>query len=210
MAWLGFGISLTVLILVWCVNALVFASIGGSGHENRLITSLYMLLFLVGTVLGIIGFIFSIVGLVSANKNCLKKWPGVCGIIFCIAGILSVFAPVAVAGAIRDKTLTIEQAEAQEVEAQDPEAKTNEKVVIALDYVNVYCYDNRNGKDKAPAKMHTYRSELNRSLRTWLQMKRINKSEPIVIVNSDDANYSDMVNVLESLNSLGYNNVRIK
>ena len=79
-AWLGFGLSLTVLVLIWVVNALVFTHIG---ERDFPAAALYMLVILIGGFLGLMGLIFSIIGLVSANKHFSKKWPSVSGLIFC-------------------------------------------------------------------------------------------------------------------------------
>lgn len=90
MSWLGFGISLALLCVIWIVNIVVFSHIEESDSD---MFSLYMFLFLVGPFLGLLGFIFSIVGLVQASRNFTPKWMGVCGIIFCCLSVVSFLSP---------------------------------------------------------------------------------------------------------------------
>jgi uncharacterized integral membrane protein len=87
-SWLGFGLSLATFLIL--VISLVIAVVFHNGSSSNLI----ILAFFFGIPIGIIGFIFSIIGLVMAMKNNTPKWMSVSGIIFCC---LSLLTPILIA-----------------------------------------------------------------------------------------------------------------
>lgn len=88
LSWIGFGISAGVFLLIWFVYIALMAAGGG---QAPLLTSVVMLLLLVGGFLGLIGLVFSIVGLIQAINNQTKKWMSVWGIVFFCLSVVSVF-----------------------------------------------------------------------------------------------------------------------
>ncbi|MCM1292041.1 MAG: hypothetical protein NC111_04365 [Bacteroides sp.] len=94
-SWLGFGLSLFVLVLLWITLFIVVILIKNSyTYNSNGATSFLMLFFLVGIPLGIAGLVLSILGLIKASNNGGKKWIGACGIGFSALSVLSVFVPV--------------------------------------------------------------------------------------------------------------------
>lgn len=97
-SWLGFGISLTILICVWSLNLYLIDL--GSQPSNFLdplgfrIAGIITLTFIFGGIIALIGFIFSIIGLAIASRNDEPKKIGTLGIIFSLLFLPSVFAPV--------------------------------------------------------------------------------------------------------------------
>ena len=85
-SWLGFGLSLgTLLIIVTaCILTIVSDNDGG----------ILMITFLGCFWIGILGLIFSIIGLIMAIRNCTPKWMSVSGIISCC---LCLFVPIIIA-----------------------------------------------------------------------------------------------------------------
>ncbi len=102
-SWLGFGISLAVLFLI-LVSSFAAAS---SNFGN--VESILMIVLMLFVPIGLLGLIFSIVGLFLAIKNDTPKWIGAWGIIFCcLCGPAIIVGPVAKALLKGDKTEIIE------------------------------------------------------------------------------------------------------
>lgn len=98
-AWLGFGISFGVLLVLWAVLTILYIR---KGDSNVVFTVLLTLPIL--GLLGLMGLVFSIVGLVMANKHSLRKAPSVWGIVFCVLSLLSLIIPSVIAVATRNNS----------------------------------------------------------------------------------------------------------
>ena len=193
MAWLGFGISLSVLLMIWAMNAFIFSHVGEGHNSFGLLFTLSIPVF---GLLGLLGLIFSIIGLTSALKNSVKKWPSVYGIFFCCLNVVSIFAPLIVAGAIGSEPIEVAQ-------FGNKTAKGNEIVFYITDNKELKCYDNRSGKDKNPVVMRMWDSDKENQLRTWLQLNKIEKNSNFKIMTDRGVDYSDVVEIIYLLNSLG-------
>jgi len=201
-AWLGFGISLVVFLMVWLVNILVFYN---AGDIDFPIAALYMLLIMAGGFLGLLGLIFSIVGLVQSMRNYTSKWIGLCGIVLCCISVLSIFAPVIVAGFIKNQTIDVVLPES----GNENDMSKKDCIVLKITrYKKIKCYDNRNGKDYNPANISIYSIDLLHELSTWMQMNDIDKNASIVIETETDVDYSDVVDLLDILKSMGMTKYR--
>lgn len=194
-AWLGFGLSLTVLVLIWVVNVLVFTHIG---ERDFPAAALYMLVILIGGFLGLMGLIFSIIGLVSANKYFDKKWPSVSGIIFCCLSLLSLFAPIIIASTIKSSPTEVMQLE------QNENPSSNSGIILYITNKNrLKCFDNRNGIDNKPAVISMFSADKKHELQTWMQMSNIDKDANFTIKTDTDVEYSDVVDIIDILKELG-------
>lgn len=203
MAWLGFGISLAVLVIIWIVNALVFTHIGERDYP---IAALYMLVFLVGGFLGLMGLIFSIVGLVSALRNFSPKWPAVCGIVFCCLSLLSVFAPVIIASTIKSETIKVETPES----VIASETNTSEVVVLYITDMNrMKCYDNRHGIDNNPAVINMFSIDKKHELQTWMEINGIKNDANFTLKTDEGVEYSNIVEILDIFKELGITKFRL-
>lgn len=173
-AWLGFGISLAVLIMIWCVNAFIFSHLGS---DSVGIASLYMLLIMVGGLLWLFGIIFSIIGLINAIKSSILKWPSVCGIVFCCLSLVSLVAPLVYAGAkVREPTRVVAS------NYDEMESATEDGVVLYITSMKtLICYDNRNGEDINPANIRMRSRRKQHDLETWMQINNIDKDANILI-----------------------------
>lgn len=194
-AWLGFGLSLTVLVLIWIVNVLVFTHIG---ERDFPAAALYMSVILIGGFLGLMGLIFSIIGLVSANKYFDKKWTSVSGIIFCCLSLLSLFAPIIIASTIKSNPTEVMQLE------QNENPSSNSGIILYITNMNrLKCFDNRNGIDNKPAVISMFSADKKHELQTWIQMGNIDKDANFTIKADTDVEYSDVVIIIDILKELG-------
>ncbi len=194
-AWLGFGLSLTVLVLIWIVNVLVFTHIG---ERDFPAAALYMSVILIGGFLGLMGLIFSIIGLVSANKHFDKKWTSVSGIIFCCLSLLSLFAPIIIASTIKSNPTEVMQLE------QNENPSSNSGIILYITNMNrLKCFDNRNGIDNKPAVISMFSADKKHELQTWIQMGNIDKDANFTIKADTDVEYSDVVIIIDILKELG-------
>lgn len=206
MAWLGFGISLGLFLLVWAINILVLSALSQSNSPDSAppISSLYVLLIFFGVIPWILGLTFSIVGLVSAYKNGLKKSPGIWGIVLCCACFLSLFAPI---------FYPIFSAKKTPVEVNAPLETENvsdkEDVILYIDdLADVRCFKK---DENYPVKMSVFSSSsFKREFKYWLETNHLDKNVSIVIKYDKDTNYSYIANVIEALNELGMKNYVIK
>lgn len=219
MAWLGFGISAAALLLVWTVNISVFAGVG-----NRSIAALYMLLILALCVLGMLGLIFSIVGLVTALRHDMPKWVGACGIVFCCLSVVSVFVPFIAAGFIEKEPVEVmtPASVADVVAEQVSVTEAAEPVSVAGDtdggcdmllkisrYGKVRCYNLTEGADGTPAVLSAYSYDLKHEIGTWMRMNGLDTDSPVGIRADENADYSDVVTVIDALHSMGMNRYRM-
>ncbi|MCM1071466.1 MAG: hypothetical protein NC210_09315 [[Clostridium] fimetarium] len=73
-SWLGFGISLGTLLMI-----ILFGILDSASYDYAFI----MLSLLLAMSVGLLGLIFSIIGIFIAIKKDTPRWMSVCGIIFC-------------------------------------------------------------------------------------------------------------------------------
>ncbi|MCH5245711.1 MAG: biopolymer transporter ExbD [Muribaculaceae bacterium] len=202
MAWLGFGISAALFVLVWIVNMLVMTQLGESNNSSAGFAALYMLLILIGSILGILALVFSIVGLVTANKHGLKKLPGILGITLCCLSLISVLTPFIYA--------VLVEPEPVEVIVPPSEEETTEDVDVILsigNYGDVKCYKADGSNTANMNALIKYR--FSRELKTWLQTNGFSKDVSITIKADKDVDYSYVANVIDALNDLGINRFKI-
>lgn len=129
-AWLGFGISLGVLLVLWVVFAVLYIRKG----DSDIVFLVLMLTFPILGLLGLMGLVFSIVGLVTANKHYLPKAPSVWGIVFCCLSLLSLFIPLVVSVAISNHSAEEKREPVRDEKPMVEEVGSHD---IAWDSVNV-------------------------------------------------------------------------
>ena len=205
MAWIGFGISTALFVLVWIVNMLVMTQLGGSNNSNAGFVALYMLLIVLGCILGILALVFSIVGLVSANKRGLKKLPGVLGIILSCVSLISIFIPFIRAALVAPEPLEVIVPPLEEETSPYIEDVDVILSIRTIGYVKCYKEDGSN-----IANMYAgNRFQFSRELKTWLQTNGFSKDVAIAIKVDKDADYRYVVDVIDALNDLEINRFKI-
>lgn len=196
-SWLGFGMSIAVFLLIWFVNILVF---NWMGKEANPIAALYMLTIMVGGILGLMALVFSIVGLSMAIKNSTPRWIGVTGIIICVLTILSFFVPIMCAGMIKNKTVETELPESNSVSNAD----IKEDVTIQVFSVGrVRCINNKDASNTVVGNMNTVDLDFKNQLANWLRMNNVDSTTGVIVNSTNDADYSDITKVVETLNENG-------
>lgn len=207
-SWLGFSISVVVFLLIWLVNLLLF-----SGRGLEAIGSLCILILMATAVLGIFALVFSIDGLSSAIKSGAPKWIGTTGIIICVLSVLSFLAPLIYAGINGTGTHSSDSEIVCGTGPMIPEEQTaevSEDITIrVLRYGEVQCTNNTDRANSVIGNLHTYEHDFDRQLAMWLRMNEVNSSKRVVIRAANDADYSDITNVIEVLNANGISNFRL-
>lgn len=203
-SWIGFGIAIIVFLLIWSLNILVFNWIGKDGD---LIAFFYVLVILVGGLLGIMALIFSIVGLSMAIKNNTPRWIGATGIILCVLSILSFFVPIVCAGMIKNKTVEVEKTESINVFDEDI---TEEDITIQIFSVGrVRCINNKDSSNTVAGNMHTMDYDFEKQMGKWLKMNKVDSSTGIVVNSTNDADYSDITKVIDILEKRGISKYKL-
>lgn len=185
-SWIGFGLSLTVFIIIW--SAFISAS-----HNSDPRANILMIAILVCMILGVMGFVFSLIGLILAIRNSTPTWIGVCGIVLCCASIIS---PVAALFMIGSDDRNVENVA----------SNGNYEVVIRISRFGEISCENRTGGYN-PVRFRSYR--LCEELKSWMKMNDFDKSVSIGIYVSSNADYSEVLNVTECLTGLGYTNYKL-
>lgn len=204
MSWLGFGFAGTMLFLVWMGYLIVKIS------DNPYPV---MFLVLVGWLIWALGLAFSIVGIVQATKWRLRKWVSVWDLVFSGLSMISPFLMVMFESygdvyTLEETDLLLEPIVVPATPADADESSALSCVRLELGYLGLKCYDNRNGEDNRPANIRSF-YDLNRELSTWMQVKGIDVEDDVVCIEySDDADYSDVVKVIDVLNALGVKKYR--
>ena len=218
MAWVGFGIALTLFILVWVVNSIFFCANVNSVYEGVIYFPLFFIILIVGSILGLVALILSILGLVSANKNSLKKFPGVAGIVLICLSVISAFIPwiVMAFSAISDIASheheiinAVYDTETIRIIQEDDDVSEIESITLCVGANGrVECTGNT---DFQPHYMtaNTDR-EIYRQLKTWMRINNIEKSVPFVITMTEDAKYDNIVNIIMALQKLGIKRYKIE
>lgn len=199
MAWLGFGFSLCVAVIILGILALVFSPFG-----SRNVMGVAPFYILVCVPLGLMAMIFSIIGLRSARKHSLKKWPGICGIIFSFIILIGFFVPMIASASGQNEPIAVEIPEVKE------EVAPQQGVVLSItDHLDMLCYDNRNGEDNSPAKIFIHGLDLKHEFETWMRMNNISKEDFFMIRTNAEADYTEVVAVIDVLNELGIKNFQL-
>ncbi|MDE6324523.1 MAG: biopolymer transporter ExbD [Paramuribaculum sp.] len=202
-SWIGFGLAITVFLLIWFVNILVF---NWMGEDAIHITALYMLVILPGGILGVMALIFSIVGLTMAIKNNTPRWIGTTGIIMCVLSILSFFVPIVCAGMMENKTMEIENTEP--IRLSD-EAITEDVTIQIFSISRVRCINNKNSSSTVVGNMSTYDYDFDKQLSNWLKMNKVDSTTGIIVNSTKDADYSDITKVIDTLNKNGISKFKL-
>lgn len=204
-AWLGFCISLTVLILTLAVICVITC------HPNNIelpFSSLIMLFLLIGGPLGILGLILSVNGVSSASRTNSRVWPGICGIIFCCVSVLSVFIIPLTASLVKSHKTDVEYVELK-TETHDRHS-TPYVLLVVTELNELKCYNKNSPEDSNHATMRTYTSSFSHDFETWLQLNNVNHATEIVITSEKNADFSVVVKVLDELKALGYSNIVVE
>ena len=201
-AWLGFGISLVFLLLIWTVNILVFAQ--GNQSETPVMT-LYLATIILGCFLGLLGLVFSIIGLVLSYKYNLKKLPGVLGIIFCFTSLISACVPMFYSFYIKTEELKISLPQSVE---DDNSIEIQEVVISIGENGNVKCYieESKDTTNMSASSVSGFQKELN----DWLLINNYDENVSIIIKSDDKAGYGHLINVLDAVSNLKIKNYYIK
>lgn len=148
------------------------------------ISSALMVVIMMGTVVGIIALVFSIVGLRADIKNGAPKYFGISGIVlslllpasFVLISMMSFLSNKSTHSQIgRPDTLDIHIAEAA-VAAEDADAD----VTIKLQrHGYVRCLDNRNGENGVVGNMMTYELDFDSQVENWLKINDVKSSDNI-------------------------------
>lgn len=202
-SWIGFGLAITVFILIWLMNILVF---NWMGENARPIVTLYMLLILLGGILGVLALIFSIVGLTMAIKNNTPRWIGTSGIIICVLSILSFFVPIVCAVMMKNRTIEIENLES--ISASD-DAITEDVTIQIFSVGHVRCINNKNSSSSVVGNINTSDYDFEKQLSNWLKMNNVDSTTGIIVNSTNDADYSDITKVIDILNKSGMSNFKL-
>jgi len=191
-SWLGFGISLTVFVLIWAVNIFAITQEG----KAAILPGLYMVLFLAGGFLGFLGLVLSIVGLVMAIRNFTSKWMSVSGIILSCVSVISYIAVPMLASTIVQK---------EPVKIQLPESVVEEKafepnVVLYASKDNLLtCYDNSNGEDDDPIIFDLSNPQFSDLFSTWIKQNGIDNQTPVAIKTDSETPYDNIILLLDEM-----------
>lgn len=205
-SWLGFGFSLFVLILMWFT--FIIAAIIIRNDSDRFSSGalgIVMIFLLIGSLVGLLGLIFSIVGLIKATNSGGKKWIGVCGLIFSGLSVVSIFVPIFLS-AFTAKEPTMIKAPASMI-TDNPQEN---KVVFVVDGYQLKCYDNRETNEVEPYQTRLeYSYQIKKELGVWFKMHNVSKDEIIILKVSTDTDYSQVAELMDALKYLGRNNVQL-
>lgn len=202
-SWLGFGMATALFLLIWVVNILVFSYARETANP---IGMLYVLVILLGGILGLLAMTFSIIGLVMAIKNSSPKWMGVTGIVLCVLSLFSFFVPMVCADLIKNKTVEVEVPESTSGANDD----VAEDVTIQIYCLGrVRCVNNVNAKNSIVGNMSTLDFDFNRQLANWLKMNNVDSSTGIVVNSTKNTDYSDILKVVDALNENGITKFRL-
>ncbi len=202
-SWLGFGLATALFLLIWVVNILVFSYARETANP---IGMLYVLVILLGGILGLLAMTFSIIGLVMAIKNSSPKWMGVTGIVLCVLSLFSFFVPMVCADLIKNKTVKVEVPESSSGANDD----VAEDVTIQIYCLGrVRCVNNVNAKNSIVGNMSTLDFDFNRQLANWLKMNNVDSSTGIIVNSTKNTDYSDILKVVDALNENGITKFRL-
>jgi biopolymer transport protein ExbD len=200
LSWLGFGLSLFALITTAGTSAIL---IYGNDDESARILLIMLTLFIV-FIIGSIGFVMSLIGIISAAKSGASRIIGVFGLCFFPLSIICLAAPRLITTEHDKAEIKTEITHGGEINTDDPLNETDARVIIEIDHLGtVKCRDNRLGNAATPAKFKTYSTSLKHELSVWFETNNISKDERIVITYHPDADYSNVVEIVDILKSMG-------
>lgn len=202
-SWLGFGMSIVLLLLIWIVNILVFK---WANEPFSPIMSLFMLEILVGGLLGIFAISFSIIGLVLAIKNDTPKWIGTSGIVVCVLSLFSFFVPIFCAGMIKKETVKIELPNPA---SSNLETEIVDDITIQIFAGGKVCFINNKDNDCNIDTIETKDLLFNKRMSNWLSENGVDHSTRIIVKPSTDADYTDIIKVVDVLQVNGLSKFRI-
>ena len=201
-SWLGFGMATAIFLLIWFVNIRVFVW----SHElGNCIAVLYLGVAPLVAIIGFPAMVFSIVGLVLAIKNNTPKWIGISGIVIYVLSLLSFFGGFT--RFIESETLTIKL---------PPAVSTKESDIIEDITIQIFgdgrvrCINNVNPKESPDGDMSTLDNEFNKQFSNWLNVNNAYSSRGVIVNSSRDADYSDLIKVLEVLQGNGVPKYKMK
>lgn len=202
-SWIGFGLAITVFLIIWFVNILAF---NWMGEDAKSIVALYMLVVFVDGILGMMALAFSIIGLSLAIKNNTPRWIGTTGIIICVLSILSFFVPVVSAGMIKNRTIKIETPESIRVSDENiPEDIT----IQIFSLGRIRCINNKDSSNTVVGNMNTSDYDFEKQLADWIKMNKVDSSTGIIVNSTNDADYSDITKVIDILNKSGISKFKL-
>ena len=192
-SWLGFSFSLFTLLTLCCGALLLGRFI--STHQSDGIM-LYSLLIIIDIPIGLLGFIFSIVGLTKAANRGGRKWIGTCGLIFNGLIILSLIAPLFIEAFKSEPDIKLP-------ENANIEAPQAHGILLHLDGYQLTCYDNREQPDTDPYECRLgYSIQIMKELDVWFKIHNINKNEQIYLEIGQGTDYGRVSELLEALDLL--------
>lgn len=179
----------------------------GSGHGHGTASAaagLYVLCFFAVGVLALLGFVFSIVGLVMAIKQSTPKWIGVTGIITCCLCIPSFFFPIVVAAwNASDRVPKCERVAAN----QD---MVDVGILIQVDDEGfVTCYDNFDGEDQEPLVLDIKKPGFRTLFAKWIRnlgtqkIKRVKDENLLILEVSHAISYTETRELLDVMRDNG-------
>lgn len=196
-AWLGLGISIFVLLLVLVLNFFLYSNTA----TVEFLPSIYVILFLVCGLLGIMGFILSLVGLVMAIKNFTPKWMGVSGIIISCLSLFCYFV-------IPFVTTTSIVKEPTEVVIN--EERETKEIVIQINkagMLNCYVLNDSSGDSRMQFNMNDDSSKAH--FKSWLD-DNMDSNSIITLSSRPDVSYTNANVVMDFLNESGYNRFKLE
>ncbi|MDE6272650.1 MAG: hypothetical protein K2M31_06550 [Muribaculaceae bacterium] len=162
-SWLGLGLSILLLLIIWIVNILVF---GDKGYEINIL--LIPVVFVEGLI-GILAMTFSVVGLFMAVRKSTPRWIGVTGIILCVASILSFILPFVYLGMSKryhSETPAIET-------TLDSSDECEHDITIQIfNLGRVRCINNKESKSSVVGNMKTSDGNFDRNFANWLKTNK--------------------------------------
>lgn len=207
-SWLGLGISLVVLLIIWIAIICVYCGVLTDSYQ-----SFYLFLEIsvyVCIPLGIIGLICSIIGFYQAIRNRTPKRVGVFGIAACWLSVISAFVLVFIiaTNTLKPRELGLTITESTIIEEENP-ADRNEVLLCLTDDKTIECYDHRHGIDTTPDTIKIDDNDLTDSLASWAKANGIDADTPFALAADQKALMSDVVKVLDFFEETGIKKYRI-
>ena len=206
-AGLGLGISIFVLLFILLINLLLFNSQEAFDFK----VSIYMILLIVGGLLGLLGFIFSLVGLIMAIKHYTPKWIGTCGIVIsCLSFVCFFTLPLLFTTSIvKEPTEVIVPPSILEKDDCD-----SNKVVIQINEAgSVTCYVGEYGVSSLSHNdINLNDDNSKKQFTSWLKdnLENVDDNTPITLVASSKTDYSDINLVMDWLQECGHSRFTLK
>ena len=201
-SWLGLGISIFVFLLILLINLLLF----NSQETFDFKASIYMILFLAGGLLGLLGFIFSLAGLIMAIKNYSPKWIGVCGIVISCLSLVSYFAiPIfATTSIVKEPTEVIVPSS-----ILDEEDNSNAARIEINENGTITCSIEENETIHSQLSVNLNDAHSKDQFTSWVN-ENLDDNTPITIAASSNTDYSFVDPVMDWLHDCGHSRFTLK